>query len=118
MRIDDDRLRVGDGRELPVAYTASPYHTDDGLQGCVVIFQDISERKRRERERQRDSETLATINRVEQAILDDRFVLYAQPIVDLRSRAPVQHELLLRMREPDGRSSPPASSCPSPSSTR
>ena len=48
------------------------------------------------------SETLATINRVEEAILDDRFVLYAQPIVDLRSREAVQHELLLRMREPDG----------------
>jgi PAS domain S-box-containing protein len=102
VRIDDDRLRVGDGRELPVAYTASPYHTDDGLQGCVVIFQDISERKHRERDRQRDSETLATINRVEQAILDDRFVLYAQPIVDLRTRRAVQHELLLRMCEPDG----------------
>jgi diguanylate cyclase (GGDEF)-like protein/PAS domain S-box-containing protein len=102
VRIDEDRLRVGDGRELPVAYTASPYHTDDGLQGCVVIFQDISERKRREQDRQRDSETLATINRVEQAILEDRFVLYAQPIVDLRSRRTVQHELLLRMCEPDG----------------
>ncbi len=102
VRSDDGRLRVGDGRELPVAYTASPYHTDDGLQGCVVIFQDISERKRRERDRERDSETLATINRVEQAILDDRFVLYAQPIVDLRSRRAVQHELLLRMCEPDG----------------
>ncbi len=103
VRRDDDRLRVGDGRELPVAYTASPYHTEGGLQGCVVIFQDISERKRREHDRQRDSETLATINRVEQAILDDRFVLYAQPILDLNSRRIVQHELLLRMREPDGR---------------
>ena len=102
VRAEHDLLRVGDGRELPVAYTASPYHTDDGLQGCVVIFQDISERKRRERDRQRDSDTLATINRVEQAILDDRFVLYAQPIVDLRSRRTVQHELLLRMCEPDG----------------
>jgi diguanylate cyclase (GGDEF)-like protein/PAS domain S-box-containing protein len=107
VRIDDELLRVGDGPALPVAYSASPYHTDDGLQGCVVIFQDISERKRREREQQRDSQTLATINRVEQAILDDRFVLYAQPIVDLRTRRAVQHELLLRMCEPDGRIVPP-----------
>ena len=30
-------------------------------------------------------------------------MLYAQPIVDLRSGETVQHELLLRMREPDGR---------------
>jgi diguanylate cyclase (GGDEF)-like protein/PAS domain S-box-containing protein len=103
VRIEDDLLRAADGRELPVAYTASPYHTDDGLQGCVVIFHDISERKRRDREQQRDVETLATINRVEEAILEDRFVLYSQPIVDLRSRQAVQHELLLRMRESDGR---------------
>jgi PAS domain S-box-containing protein len=103
VRVEDELLRVGDGRELPAAYTASPYHTDDGLQGCVVIFQDISERKRREADKQRDLETLACINRVEQAILEDRFVLYAQPIADLRSRQIVQHELLLRMCEPDGR---------------
>jgi diguanylate cyclase (GGDEF)-like protein/PAS domain S-box-containing protein len=103
VRVEDELLRVGDGHELPAAYTASPYHTDDGLQGCVVIFQDISERKRREADKQRDLETLACINRVEEAILEDRFVLYAQPIVDLRSRQTVQHELLLRMREADGR---------------
>ena len=30
-------------------------------------------------------------------------MLYAQPILDLRSGATVQHELLLRMRERDGR---------------
>jgi diguanylate cyclase (GGDEF)-like protein/PAS domain S-box-containing protein len=102
VRVEDDLLRIGDGRQLPVAYTASPYHTDQGLQGCVVIFQDVSERQRRELEQQRDVEMLATINRVEEAILDDRFVLYAQPIIDLRSRESVQHELLLRMREPDG----------------
>jgi diguanylate cyclase (GGDEF)-like protein/PAS domain S-box-containing protein len=103
VRVDDDLLRVGAGRQLPVAYTASPYHTDDGLQGCVVIFHDISERKRRDQDKQRDVETLATINRVEEAILEDRFVLYAQPILDLRSRETVQHELLLRMCEPAGR---------------
>ncbi|HLB20859.1 MAG TPA: EAL domain-containing protein [Solirubrobacteraceae bacterium] len=103
VRVEDDLLRVGDGRDLPVAYTASPYHTDDGLQGCVVIFQNISERKRREADKQRDLETLACINRVEEAILEDRFLLYAQPIIDLRSRQTVQHELLLRMCEADGR---------------
>ncbi len=107
LRIDDDILRVGDGGELSVAYTASPYHTEAGLQGCVVVFQDISERKRLERDQQRDLATLACIDRVEEAIAQDRFVLYAQPIVDLRSRETVQHELLLRMREPDGRIVPP-----------
>ncbi|MHB8233715.1 MAG: diguanylate cyclase, partial [Solirubrobacteraceae bacterium] len=65
VRVEHELLRVGDGRQLPVAYTASPYHTEDGLQGCVVIFQDISERQRRELEHQHDVQTLATINRVE-----------------------------------------------------
>jgi EAL domain-containing protein (putative c-di-GMP-specific phosphodiesterase class I) len=50
----------------------------------------------------RDSETLACINRVEDALAEDRFVLYAQPIIDLRTGETVQHELLLRMREADG----------------
>ncbi len=102
VRVEHDLLRVGDGHQLPVAYTASPYHTEDGLQGCVVIFQDISERQRRELEQQHDVQTLATINRVEEALIDERFVLYAQPIVDLNSRECVQNELLLRMREPTG----------------
>ena len=39
-------------------------------------------------------------------------MLYAQPIVDLRSGEVVQHELLLRMREADGDISARARSCP------
>src|SRR5262249_7563875 len=70
---------------------------------CVVIFRDITERKQAEASRSRDVETLAIIDQVEAAIVEDRFLLYAQPIVDLRSGETVQHELLLRMREGDGR---------------
>jgi diguanylate cyclase (GGDEF)-like protein/PAS domain S-box-containing protein len=102
VRVEDDVFRTRGGRELPVAYTAAPFHTEAGLQGCVVIFQDITERKLREGEQRRDAATLACINRVEDALAEDRFVLYAQPIVDLRSGETVQHELLLRMRERDG----------------
>jgi diguanylate cyclase (GGDEF)-like protein/PAS domain S-box-containing protein len=102
-RVEDDVFMARNGRELPVAYTAAPFHTENGLQGCVVIFQDISERKRREEERCQDMARLACINRVEAALAEDRFVLYAQPIVDLRTGETVQQELLLRMREQDGR---------------
>ncbi|MCW3068359.1 MAG: hypothetical protein JWL67_984 [Solirubrobacterales bacterium] len=102
VRVEDDLFMARNGRTLPVAYTAAPFRTDDGLQGCVVIFQDVSERKRREEEQRRDVATLACINRVEAAIVEERFVLYAQPIIDLRTGETVQHELLLRMREPDG----------------
>jgi len=107
VRIDDDLFTARSGRGLPVAYTATPFHTRDGAQGCVVIFQDISERKRHEEDHRRDVDTLACINRVEDALAEDRFLLYAQPIIDLGSGEIVQHELLLRMRERDGRIAPP-----------
>jgi diguanylate cyclase (GGDEF)-like protein/PAS domain S-box-containing protein len=102
VRVDEDLLQTKSGETLPVSYTASPYRTESDLEGCVVIFQDISERKRREEERGRDLATLACIDRVEEALADDRFVLHAQPIVDLRTGATVQHELLLRMVDVDG----------------
>ena len=39
---------------------------------------------------------------IRDALAEDRFVLYAQPIVDLASGDVTQYELLLRMRGPDG----------------
>ncbi len=103
VRVEDDLFRAHSGREIPVAFTAAPFRTDGGPQGCVIIFQDISERKRKAERLSRDVATLACIDRVERALLEDRFVLHAQPIIDLRRGETVQHELLLRMREPDGR---------------
>ncbi len=103
VRVEDDAFATGDGGELPVAYTATPFSTEEGPQGCVVIFQDISERKRREEESRRNAETLAVIERVERALINESFVLHSQPILDLRTGATVQHELLIRMVEDDGR---------------
>ena len=103
VRVDDGRFRTGGDGELPVAYTATPFATEDGPEGCVVIFQDISERKRREEENRRNAATLAVLDRVERALASGSFVLHAQPIVDLRTGETVQHELLVRMVEPDGR---------------
>ena len=102
VRVEYGLFLARSGRALPVAYTAAPFRMGGGVHGCVVIFQDVSDRKRREESYERDAATLACINRVEAAIVEERFVLYAQPIVDLRSGETVQHELLLRMREPDG----------------
>ncbi len=112
VRVEEDSFRTRSDRELPVAYTATPFHTDAALQGCVVIFQDISERKHREEEHRRDADTLAIINRVEDALANERFVLHAQPIVDLRTGRTVQHELLLRMRDRDGAVIPPGEFLP------
>jgi diguanylate cyclase (GGDEF)-like protein/PAS domain S-box-containing protein len=112
IRVEDDTFTTGGGRGLPVAYTATPFHTDDGLRGCIVLFQDITERRVREEEHRRDAETLAIIDRVESALLDERFVMHAQPIIDLRSGEVIQHELLLRMSEPDGRLAAPGEFLP------
>ena len=100
-RIDDVFVRR-DGRKLPVAYSAAPFETDEGVQGCVVVFEDISERKAHEAKLVEEARTLSWIGRIQEALANDRFVLYAQPIVDLRSGETVQSELLLRLREPDG----------------
>ena len=50
---------------------------------------------------------LEWVERIRAALAEDRLVLAAQPIRCVRSGAVVHHELLLRMREPDGREIPP-----------
>ena len=99
---------------LFTAYVRNRLILDDaGAPAAIVgVAVDISERKRHEQEQARDPERLAMINRVEAALAEERFVLYAQPIVDLQSGRTVQHELLLRMREPDGRIAPPGEFLP------
>jgi len=102
VRVQDDTFIHQDGHQIPVAYTASPFRTDHGAQGCVVAFTDISERKAREQALLRDAETLSWIGRIQTTLAEDRFLLYAQPIIDIGTMQVVQHELLLRVREPDG----------------
>jgi PAS domain S-box-containing protein len=102
VRVEDDAFTCRDGRSLPVAYTAAPFVTDDGVNGCAVVFEDITERKQRQASMERDVETLSWIGRIQDALAQDRFELFAQPIIDMRSGETVQRELLLRMREPNG----------------
>jgi len=48
-------------------------------------------------------EQMQWVGRIEKALVEDRFELYAQPIVDLIDTTSVQHyELLIRMRAPGG----------------
>jgi diguanylate cyclase (GGDEF)-like protein/PAS domain S-box-containing protein len=112
VRVEDELLRTRSGRAIPVAYTAAPFRTHDGVDGCVVIFTDIADRRRREADQRRDADRLAVLDRVERGLAEERFVLHAQPIVDLLSGETVQHELLLRMRETDGRLVPPGEFLP------
>jgi EAL domain-containing protein (putative c-di-GMP-specific phosphodiesterase class I) len=59
-----------------------------------------------------DVNTLSWISRIQDALAEDRFMLYAQPIIDLSSGKVVQRELLLRMRERSGEIVPPGSYLP------
>lgn len=102
VRVEDDAFSCREGDLLPVAFTAAPVVTDDGIGGCAVVFEDISERKQRQQSMERDVETLSWIGRIQDALTEDRFELFGQPIIDLSSGEIVQRELLLRMREPDG----------------
>ncbi len=103
VRVEDDIFTRSDGSPLPVAHTASPFATAEGVEGCALVFRDITELKKREQKLRQDAETLGTIDTITRALAEDRFVLYAQPIVAAGTGETVQRELLIRLREPDGR---------------
>lgn len=99
--VSEDLFVCKDGTQLPVSYTALPFATDAGIEGCVVIFEDITERKAEERRIAGDREKLAWATRIHEALEHDRFELYAQPIVECGSGRVVQQELLLRLNDPE-----------------
>ena len=43
------------------------------------------------------------VDRIRKALAEDSFLLYAQPIIDLRTSEVTQYELLLRMKDESGR---------------
>ena len=101
-RVVDDILIRKDGSAVPVNITSTPFTTEDGVAGSAVVFADITQQKQEERRLRRKIDGLSWAGKVRDALLHDRFVLHAQPIIDLRTGDTVQHELLIRMREPDG----------------
>jgi PAS domain S-box-containing protein len=102
IRVEDEVFMRRDATELPTSYTAAPLVTADGLEGCVVVFTDATARQAEQRELRRKLDALSWAGRVQDALREERFVLYAQPILDLATGRVTQHELLLRVREPDG----------------
>ena len=77
-----------------------------GPTRVVVTHENISERKAEERLVAIDLDKLAWVGRIEEALSGERFVLHAQPILELASGQVVQRELLIRMRHPVGSSEP------------
>ena len=99
--VEDDTFACKSGELLPVAYSASPI-LDGGVHGSVIVFSDISARKEEDRRRQRELDALSWVGRIRDALDEDRLVMYAQPIIDVRTREVVSHELLLRMLDREG----------------
>jgi PAS domain S-box-containing protein len=96
VRITDDAFICRDGTVLPVAYSAAALGSGTANEGVVVVFHDITEQKNEQATLQRELATLSWIGRIRDAIDEDRFVLYSQPIVPLTGGRPGE-ELLLRM---------------------
>jgi PAS domain S-box-containing protein len=103
VRVDEDNFVRRDGTSFPVSYTAAPFQTADGFRGSAYVFTDITERKADRERLEHELESLTWIPKIREALEEDRFVLHAQPIIDLATGETVQHELLIRMNDREGK---------------
>lgn len=111
VRVDDDTFVRRDGTDVPVAWVLMPVESLAEAES-VLVFTDNS-RARAERERlRREVEQLSAVRELHEALQEERFELFAQPIIDLATNAVVSHELLLRMRGRDGGLRSPATFLP------
>jgi PAS domain S-box-containing protein len=101
VRMMHDAFTRKDGTIFPVAYSAAPLMSRTHLRGVVVVFRDTSVEHAEEDRARRELDTLAWVGRIQDALDQDRFVLYSQPIVPLAGGQPSQ-ELLVRMRGQGG----------------
>jgi diguanylate cyclase (GGDEF)-like protein/PAS domain S-box-containing protein len=89
------------GEEVLVAADLAMYDAKDAGRDRHAFF------RTPDRDEARTKVRLNWVERIRDAIDHDGFVLAAQPIVDLRSGAVTQHELLLRMVDDEGDLVPP-----------
>ncbi len=101
LSLDHQTVIRRDGSTVPMSLSASPL-ADDDQRGAVIVFEDITDRAAAQLKVERELEKLTWVGRIRDALDNDRFVLYSQPLVDLVSNDVVQHELLLRMIGADG----------------
>jgi PAS domain S-box-containing protein len=101
IREDEDVFWRKDGSMLPVSFSSAPIELSDGT-GSVVAFRDIT-LQQADRDRQRALvDEIERFDEVSAALTEERFVLYAQPVINIESGATLQHELLLRMLSSSG----------------
>jgi PAS domain S-box-containing protein len=103
IRIDDVALQCRDGTRVAVDLSAAPLGDDQrGLTGRVVVFRDISERKRASEQARLELEEMSWIGRLRDAMDEERLVLAAQPVIALATGELASHELLVRLRDRKG----------------
>jgi PAS domain S-box-containing protein len=99
----EHRLQLPDGGFVWVLLHVAAIRLADGsVQAFHSQMIDITERKEREAQLEQHVGDAVWLGRIRAALDEQRLVLYSQPIVNLTTGATVQHELLLRMRDPDG----------------
>lgn len=111
LRMGDDAFTARDGTILEVAYSAAPLHLGASDPGVVVVFRDTTRERVEQNRVRRELDALTWLGRVRDALDEDRFTLYSQPIVPL-SGGPAREELLLRMITPGGKLVLPGSFLP------
>jgi PAS domain S-box-containing protein len=86
-----------DGEDRVLRTIKFPLRDDDGgVYAVCGIFDDITDRKRREQELH---DRVEWTERIHEAVLHDRLVLHGQPIIDLAKGEVAQAELLVRIRD-------------------
>jgi PAS domain S-box-containing protein len=111
VRVKDDAYTHKDGSIVPVSYSAAPLVSGTSHCGVVVVFRDTSADKADQASAQRELDTLTWVGRIRDALDDDRFVLYSQPIIPLAGGEHAE-ELLVRMVGRDGELIQPRSFLP------
>ncbi len=89
--------------EMILSVSANPIGDDgNGPSGAVVAFEDVTEQRRREDLTRAELRDAGLAREIDDALKSGNLLMYAQPVIDLRSKEMVLEELLLRVRTPDG----------------
>ncbi len=111
VRINEDAYTRKDGSIFPVSCSAAPLLGGTSIHGAVMVFRDITEESEERHRRRRELDALTWVGRVRDALDEDRFVLYSQPIVPLNG-GEAGEELLLRMVDQKGQTISPKTFLP------
>jgi len=101
VRVNDDVFVRRDGTGLAVSWVLTPLQGEADSSSVLVVSDDAGARAAEQRLRA-ETDELAQVRDLHEALQEQRFELFGQPIIDVATGAVVSHELLLRMRERDG----------------